>query len=1332
MKPRAGTCFHKFTVPNNTNTKLSSEKNRKTVTDILNNPSLSDSYTRAADRLIELRSEKNVFKDLLKIYNEEKIVDSDIRKMTVFLLPFLFHDMPAITTNYDRVLERAYRLLNVEFDSVFAPDSDLADMVSQQNLHCLFKLHGDIGKETLNGKKLILSGKSYERVYFSSSSELVDTLKTFYKGKMMLFIGSSLKYDRTLEILEQVTDTGKVSHYAILPCSKEMLDDDSHFFGERGIRTIYYDPDHHESVKTVLEELMRGLDPDKFRIYKSINGGEKKSIKVDNPFVYNANIIGFYGRDKEMEELRRFVSAEGDLLWWVITGRGGAGKTRLVYELTKEMCKEGWNAVWICKDDLKDLSNLNKTLTIGRKNLVIADYGRSFAEELGRWMVGLARDIADGKNTSRNRILIIERTQDDIKDALLSALTEEDHNKRLKGKTWKDDFLCLNPLKIENIKEIIRNYGNYKDKLLNERIIENLLETLEKVDPGLRRPLYAMFIADAYCENEDPRYWDRDKVLDWVTDKEDSLLAKKINVYTGQKNVKQKKAFETVRFIATINGDISIDSIKDKYQDCWRKFESVFENTATGYDFEECINYVGIAEDGIIKSIRPDLLGEYFFLRHFEEYKDLLFLNDWTDNKGIMTLVLRCITDYGDQIKTLRAIFDMISKPESFPKRKMSIMRYASVVESFTFLLNDKDDLIKAIKLLESISVEYEESNILYMFGLLNLCVKLPLKEAVDTVCLIGELIKEDNRNKKFEALYADRLVYLIGEQPLKEAMESMHLLSELYMNNIESNNIALMYARGLALLSKKQTLEEAVESIRRLQELNERFGNDESIALRYARGLYYLCTKQPLKEAKESINLLKEINKRYEGNEEIARIYGEGLSSLSTKQTTKMAEKTVGLLEELSKKYDGNEMITIIYARALLNFSSRQSPEKLKERIPLFWKLCEKYEKNEKLAECYAFAINTLRIMRHKVSSEKKKYIKAPDGMNLKSGEIYATNNLNLGEQYSEKTQEEAIEYINSLEEIIKRFERNRGITKVYAGELVSICFNQIFKVAEESINKLKEVCIRYNWDSEFTMAYALGLVNFIIIQPVKDAEESVRLLRELTERFQDIEGINTIYRWGLANLCMRQSKQSPKEAKKSILLLRELAEKHQEDEQIAIVYAKALLTSLISKGILSQEEAKECTHILGKFIKRFKGNEVIAEAYARALVIIDDDQEHEELKKSMDLLKELSSNYKRNLLIDMAYAVGLLYMSFDQSPKEAMKRIRIIRKLSKRHEESDELIELYAAGLSLLIHKQSTEEVEKSLRLLRDIYENHKDNKIIVNAYRIGTDELIKKNDG
>ena len=278
--------------------KLSSEENRKAVIDILNS-SEPDAYTRAADKLIELRSEANVFKDILRITNEDKIDDAGLREMAVYLLPFLFHDKPVITTNYDRVLEHVFRMGDAEYDHVLGPDSDLSVMIGQQNLHCLFKIHGDIGRKMLDWRKLILTGKSYEKAY-KPGSELVNTLKNFYRGKVILFLGSSLKYDRTLEILKQVADETMISHFAILPCGKEKLDEEALFFGNRKIQAFFYEPTHHEAVKKVLEELLRRTDLDSYQRYMAFpNEEEHESQKRIDP---------------EAELIKTYIKAQKELI----------------------------------------------------------------------------------------------------------------------------------------------------------------------------------------------------------------------------------------------------------------------------------------------------------------------------------------------------------------------------------------------------------------------------------------------------------------------------------------------------------------------------------------------------------------------------------------------------------------------------------------------------------------------------------------------------------------------------------------------------------------------------------------------------------------------------------------------------------------------------------------------------------------------------------------------------------------------------------------------------------------------------------------------------------
>ena len=61
----------------------------------------------------------------------------------------------------------------------------------------------------------------------------------------------------------------------------------------------------------------------------------RKSFTASYRLHYLNEFCKFVGREKELVELNRFCSADKELLWWSLVGKGGIGKSRLVYQWLK-------------------------------------------------------------------------------------------------------------------------------------------------------------------------------------------------------------------------------------------------------------------------------------------------------------------------------------------------------------------------------------------------------------------------------------------------------------------------------------------------------------------------------------------------------------------------------------------------------------------------------------------------------------------------------------------------------------------------------------------------------------------------------------------------------------------------------------------------------------------------------------------------------------------------------------------------------------------------------------------------------------------------------------
>ncbi len=884
-----------------------------------------DNYPRM---LIELR----------KIIDYDKIANcdpGDWYTSAAYVLPYLFDKSIVMTTNFDRVLEEVYDRCHVKFGRVVSPhEPDILSQIRQAAPHCLFKLHGDIGPDTYDIDKLVFTQKQYDAAYHSDGP-LMKELPLWFQNKRLLFLGCSLMQDRTMDVLQQVTESNRgLDHYAILACEANEIGRRSRALGELGISAIYYPDGRHEAVRVILERLLEETAPSK---YEEMNRYVDRYIPISKPehrFMYDSGYIGFTGRAKELEQLMDFCQNPKQISWWAVTGPGGMGKSRLVYEFTEARKKEGWEIVWLNQNQDIYPRLLDWTPPVDQC-ILVADDVQSYLQAIGNWISSVSKK----KRSEKLRILLLEREGEDLNSAKWAEIMRADapYDDTIQSLCYCSDFLQLEPLSDDELKAVMTDFALASGKIIkDDRLMERLLKTLQEVDGDLQRPIYALAIVDAWCDGEDPTRWDKEQILGELTNRELKFYYNRLRNLSNDKISKELRfEFENLLARSCISGILPLKEIRDEeYQKLHIRADKL------EMEFYELLRAMGVVhrvkvyrliksqsetekpkrEEIIIEAVEldcPDLVKEYLVLRQaFEKgTMDLILPDNWVNRPYQMQFIRRVLIDYPEKLegqsRFLEAFFDG----------------------------NPKNDYCAWI----------------YSDLLLGVTVKLPElgEQAVER---LEKLYDKYQSNESIRMTYARCLFNLTVEQPLEEREQNVSKLATLYEQSNSDEDIAVAYAKGLVNLTIKQPLEECRQSVDRLAALHEKHGINEKIAIRYAKGLCNLIAEQPLEECKQSVNKLAVPYGQYAENEEIAVRYADGLFNLTTELSTEICEESADKMSALYMRFQHNEQIAVSYADCLVNYALAQdSEEKVQEILEKSKALLEEYPQNTEIQLSYA-----------------------------------------------------------------------------------------------------------------------------------------------------------------------------------------------------------------------------------------------------------------------------------------------------------------------------------------------------------------------------------------
>lgn len=691
---------------------------------------------------------------LLELFSASKIDENDenldtLKSQSVWLLPKLFPNSPAVTTNFDRVLEKAYSENGNPFEQIIHFKSDdVIDLLRQDTHHVLYKIYGDIGKETIEFSNIIFTKKQYVNAYYPYV-ELVEELSKWFSGKMMLFLGCSLKQNQYLELLQQIVHKNSgVINYAILECEEEKTaSKKARELSERfGIRVIYYPKGHHEAVRVILEKLLEDTNPEEYQLLEEHIGG----IQITSPnniYYFQTEMTSFHGRKEEMQELRLFCESTDKFKWWAITGAGGSGKSRLAAEFTKEMEQSGWRCFWLNNGNLE----YTKNQTALGKTLIIADYVMAYAKELGI----LIEQLAERERGMPIRMLLIERDGKTIQDSSWGSVLLKNVNKMSNIETtcWKEQYLQLTSMQDDDLCKIMKDYAANNDKNISEEDQKTLLEALQKVDPTLLRPLYAMFIVDAWIHEDHPEKWDKDKILQYVVKREDEYFFNKIKNVTGN-NTKIKQILTDIRATATVWGDIKEKEIKKEYPALWEKLERQTDKIYNVESETDLLRQTGMMEGDKIRGIQPDLIGEYLIMSGLkdEKYIDVLFPEHWINRANILKFLDKVYHDYHNLAEEIDVFWNNVLDININEIDRDSSCFYSNFLVNITVFSRQKAK--EAVKVLEGIweqNGKTENEALAYSHGLFNLSAKQEAMERQGTIKRLGQVADHYPNNEETE-----------------------------------------------------------------------------------------------------------------------------------------------------------------------------------------------------------------------------------------------------------------------------------------------------------------------------------------------------------------------------------------------------------------------------------------------------------------------------------------------------------------------------------------------------------------------------------------------------
>jgi len=331
---------------------------------------------------------------------------------------------------------------------------------------------------------------------------------------------------------------------------------------------------------------------------------EVKAVFSTDWLKYPQAVSTLFGRQYEIEQLKKFLFCKPFFQWWLITGPGGVGKSRLALEMMRGL-PECWHWGFLNEETLKTFQFIG--WSPDRPTFFVIDYAETHFQLIAELLTELSsrEERVDGQFEVPVRVLLIERLAEGAKWWNVVA-PKGSNEKAMRLKTLFNEGvpLSINGLTFDDQRKAFDSFSDGQIDLSGAD--EDFWKSIDQLSNGGLPLFIGMAVAACFTHGYNKvRLWDQECLLDFVYNHEMRIWKQKIC---------DEKLYNNVRLltsIATICNGISPKNINE-YDGIVKLLGEI---DLDGYEIRE--NSVMVTGNYDIK-IEPDVFGEFIVLKILE------------------------------------------------------------------------------------------------------------------------------------------------------------------------------------------------------------------------------------------------------------------------------------------------------------------------------------------------------------------------------------------------------------------------------------------------------------------------------------------------------------------------------------------------------------------------------------------------------------------------------------------------------------------------------------------------------------------------------------------